>query len=200
MSLASRLLMARQKNGWTRRDVASRAGIEENTLYMYESGRREPPVISMIGLAALYGTTLSWLRDEEQGLTEVDLDSLRIIGSISAGGLIDGWETDLGVIQVPENIRRQAPRAFALRVNGNSLASSAFFDGDILVVDPDAPLVDGRIYAVRSEAHNQAIAARHVYVMGRRRLKIVSGDGEVIEVERSRTDILGRVRWSFREH
>ena len=62
-----------------------------------------------------------------------------------------------------------------------------------MVVDPDAHLIEGRIYAVRSEAHNQSIAARHVYEMGRRRLKLVSGDGEVVEVERSRTDILVRV-------
>ena len=158
------------------------------------------PVISLIGLAALYRTTVSWLQDDKEVLQELDLDALRIIGSISAGGLIEAWESDLGTIEAPANIRRQAPRAFALRVNGNSLASSAIFDGDILVVDPDAPMVDGRIYAVRSEAHNQAIAARHVYIMNRRRLKIVSGDGEIVEVDRSRTDILGRVRWSFREH
>jgi SOS-response transcriptional repressor LexA len=187
--------------------VSERLGIDQGTLYQYETGRRAPSTLALIGLATIYETPVSWLLEEAPepeensvDLEEVSLTSLRIIGAISAGGFIDGWESDLGLVEVPTNVRRQAPRSNALRVSGNSLAASGIFDGDIVVVDPDAHLIEGLIYAVRSEAHNQSIAARHVYDVGRRRLKLVSGDGEVVEVERSRTDILGRVRWSFREH
>ena len=71
-----------------------------------------------------------------------------------------------------------------------------------MVVDPDAPFVDGKIYAVRSEEHNQTIAARKVYEVGSRGYKLVSSDGSVVEVRKSRTELLGRIRWSFsfREH
>lgn len=137
-------------------------------------------------------------RDQDR----ITLASVSIIGAISAGGLVEGWQTDLGQAEVPAQVIRAAPRAFALRVSSNSLLPDGIFDGDIVVVDPDAGLVDGRIYAVRSEENNQTIAARKVYTAGPRRYKLVSGDGSVVEVEASKTELLGRIRWSFsfREH
>ena len=62
-------------------------------------------------------------------------------------------------------------------------------------MDPDAGFVDGRIYAVQPEEYNQTIAACRVYDMGRR-YKLVSGDGSVVDVLKSRTTLLGRIRWS----
>ncbi len=54
-------------------------------------------------------------------------------------------------------------------------------------------------YAVQSEEHNQTVTARHVFVMTRYKLKLVSGDGEITEVDRRRTKIIGRIRWIWRE-
>ena len=68
------------------------------------------------------------------------------------------------------------------------------------VVDPGSTqIIDGKIYAVQSEEHNQTVTARHVYVMTRNKLKLVSGDGEITEVDRRRTKIIGRIRWIWRE-
>ena len=78
--------------------------------------------------------------------------------------------------------------------------SDGILDGSIVIVDPEAPFVDGGIYAVRSEAHNQTVTARHVYTVGRLRYKLVSGDGQIDEVLKSETEILGRIRWSWGEH
>ena len=69
-----------------------------------------------------------------------------------------------------------------------------------MVIDPDqTEVVDGRLYAVRSEENNQTMAARRVYLVGRRKLKLVSGNGDVVEVERSRTVIEGRIIKAYNE-
>jgi SOS-response transcriptional repressor LexA len=99
--------------------------------------------------------------------------------------------------QISRSILREAPRAFGLRVSGNSLASEWIYEGAIVVVDPDATFVDGKIYAVRVEGGE--VAARRLFDMDGR-FKLVTGDGNVDEYPKDRVTIIGRVRWSFREH
>ena len=67
-------------------------------------------------------------------------------------------------------------------------------DGDVVLVDPVAPFVDGRLYAIRSEEYNQTIAARQVFDMGRR-WKLMAGDGSTVDVHKNRSELLGRIRW-----
>ena len=59
------------------------------------------------------------------------------------------------------------------------MASDGIFDGDLVIVDPQATFMDGKIYAVRIDS--QEIAARKVYTAGSRRFKLVSGDGDAAE-------------------
>ena len=89
------------------------------------------------------------------------------------------------------------PRAFGLRVYGNSLASEWIYEGAIVVVDPDAPYSDGKIYAVRLDGGE--VAARRLFDAGRN-FKLVTGDGQVDEYPKRSVSIIGRVRWSLREH
>ncbi len=133
---------------------------------------------------------------------EIGLESRPVLGFVSAGELVESWSESDGQQPLPDTILRKAPGAFALRVSGNSLLREGISDGDTLIVDPDPdlPFVEGRIYVVRSAAHHQTIAARRVYLAGPDRLKLVTGDGQITEVNRDEVDFLGRVRWSFREH
>ena len=57
--------------------------------------------------------------------------------------------------------------------------------------------IDGKIYAVRTDGGQ--VAARRVYDAGPS-LKLVTGDGRVDEHPKADVTIIGRVRWSFREH
>jgi repressor LexA len=168
-------------------------------------------------VAALYGVSVDWLLKGDRtiretragyalglarpaggaGLEELSLTAVPVLGAISAGGLVEAWQEDLGTLEVPTHVRRLAPRAFGLRVYGSSLASEWINDGSIVVVDPDAPFVDGKIYAVRLDGGQ--VAARRVIEAGPV-LKLVTGDGEVSEYPRLAVAIIGRVRWSFREH
>ena len=130
-------------------------------------------------------------------LEEMELASVAIIGAVSAGGLVEARQEDLGHLEVPRSILREAPRAFGLRVYGNSLASEWIHEGAIVVVDPDAEFVDGKIYAVMVDGGE--VAARRIFDMNGR-FKLVTGDGNVDEFSKAQVTIIGRVRWSFREH
>ena len=204
--LPQRLRRARSENRMTLQEAADRAGVEQTTIWRYEAGQRTPSGPTLRVLSQVYRKPVEWFWQEEDeeindvDLTPIQMASVAILGTVSAGGLVEAWQDDLGTVEVPSNILREAPRAFALKISGSSLVSDWIYDGDVVVVDPDAPFVDGKIYAVRSEENHQMIAARKVYAAGRRVYKLVSGDGEVTEVQRARTTLLGRIRWSFREH
>ena len=211
MSLSEKLRQAREEKRWTLTEAGENAGIDPNMIYEYETARRKPSVLALRGLAALYERPLEWFTEEESNggrvvrekqhgydLEPIELHSVEVVGAISAGGLVESWQEDLGTHEVPSYVLREAPKAFALRVAGNSLASDGIFDADIVIVDPQAPFVDGKIYAVRIDS--QEVAARKVYSAGSRKLKLVSGDGDVTEVTRNAATLIGRIRWSFREH
>ena len=65
------------------------------------------------------------------------------------------------------------------------------------MVDPDARFVDGKTYAAVVEGGT--VVARRIFEAGPL-LKMVIGDGTVIEFAKSRVNVIGRVRWSYREH
>ena len=166
-------------------------------------------------LARAYNKAIEWFweeDDEAMGIAEARIDyprgellgigphSVAVIGTVSAGGMVESWGEDLGYWPVTGDLLRRARNAKALRVSGRSLEMEGIFDGDIVIVDPDQKTIeDGRLYAVRSEEYNQTTAARRVYTVGRRRLKLVSGTGDVAEVDRSRTVIEGRIIRAYSE-
>jgi len=212
-----RLRQARIESGLTIKEAARRAGTEMTSVWRYEAGQREPMAHVVYALAKVYRRPIEWFYGEEispaaealieLGMTHPDgrpfsvpVDTVRpinVIGAISAGGFVESWQDDLGTMDVPASVLEASPRAFALRVSGNSLASDGIWDGAMVVVDPDAPVEDGKIYAIRRDGGE--IAARRLFIIGRR-FKVVSGDGDVLELTRSQVTVIGRIRWSFREH
>lgn len=228
MDMKERLKQARIQRGLTQERAGELVGVTENSIYRYEAGTVHPSETALKMMAQVYGQPVEWLSgdgpdstgrvaeplapfspstdidriDGELGPVTLAHEEMEVIGAISARVLVEGWQQDLGQVWIPRQIIRASPNAFALRVYGDSLIPDGIVDGDIVVVDPDAGFVEGRIYAVQSEENHQTIAARRVYDMGRR-YKLVSGDGSAIDVLKSRTTLLGRIRWSvpnIREH
>jgi SOS-response transcriptional repressor LexA len=212
-----RLKQARIESGLTIKEAARRGGTQMASLWRYEAGQREPLAHIVYALAQVYRKPIEWFYGDELspaaealielGITHPDgrpisvpVDTVRpinVIGAISAGGFVESWQDDLGTMDVPASVLEASPRAFALRVSGNSLAAEGIWDGAMVVVDPDAPVEDGKIYAIRRDGGE--IAARRLFIVGRR-FKVVSGDGDVLELTRSQVTVIGRIRWSFREH
>ena len=87
----------------------------------------------------------------------------------------ESWQTK----RAPPALRLGIPGAvknglYALRVNGESLEGDGINDGDLLIVEPDPDIIDGKIYIVR--LGNQAVA-RHSYRHGSR-YKLVSSNSK----------------------
>ena len=196
----------------TQAEVAEELTISREAISLWETGSTAPSDQHKVELAALYNVSVDWLLSgdrhigehqaiykvaHETELQDLTLTAIPIHGAISAGGLVEAWQEDLGTLEVPSHILREAPRAFGLRVYGNSLASEWIYEGAIVVVDPDAEFLDGKIYAVRLDGGE--VAARRLFDSGRN-FKLVTGDGQVDEHPKRAVAIIGRVRWSFREH
>ena len=217
IDFGKRLRQARIESNLTIKEAARRAGTQMATLWRYEASQREPLAHVVYTLSRVYRRPMEWFYGDELsptaaalielGLTHPDgrpisvpaetVRPLNVIGIISAGGFVESWQDDLGTIDVPTTVLEDCPNAFALRISGNSLASEGIWDGAMVVVDPDALIEDGKIYAIRREGGE--IAARKLFIVGRR-YKVVSGDGDILELTRSQVTVIGRIRWSFREH
>lgn len=57
----SRLQKARNKTGFTQREVSKETGIPQSTLANYETGRTEPDIETIGILAEFYGVSTDWL-------------------------------------------------------------------------------------------------------------------------------------------
>lgn len=58
---ASKLKSAREKTGFTQREVAKEIKISHSTIANYETGRTEPDIENLGKLADFYGISLDWL-------------------------------------------------------------------------------------------------------------------------------------------
>ncbi len=60
-SLNQKLKKAREKTGFTQREVAKETGIPQPTIARFESGNRIPDVEKLGILADFYGVSVDWL-------------------------------------------------------------------------------------------------------------------------------------------
>lgn len=58
---ASKLKKAREKTGFTQRDIEAETGIKQSTLAGYEIGRTQPDLETLGILADFYGVSVDWL-------------------------------------------------------------------------------------------------------------------------------------------
>lgn len=60
-SFASKLKKAREKTGFTQREVAKETGISQPNIARYETGALEPNLETLGILADFYGVSVDWL-------------------------------------------------------------------------------------------------------------------------------------------
>ena len=213
MTLGERLREARLTRGLSMEGVAARLGTSYQTIWRYEHDDRKPPGASLYGLAAFYGRTVEWLLEQEttkavpepentngNGTTQVAPRVIPIVGRVLSTGQVADWQDHLGTVEVPTFVAAEAPRSFALQVDGDAPSRDGLREGDTAVIDPDADFLDGRMYVVQVRSMPDYVAVYHIFEMGLRRLKLLCAAGLIQEVTRREARIYGRVRWSFKEY
>ncbi len=58
MNYGEAMRSARERRGCSRKWLASKSGVSDNTLYEYETGRHEPGIYNLIQLASTLGISI----------------------------------------------------------------------------------------------------------------------------------------------
>ena len=106
-------------------------------------------------------------------------------------------EPGLGHFDVPITVIQEAPKAFALRAMDHSLAPLHVWLGNMIIVDPEGPLIEGKMYVVRLNGEERACIRR--LSRDGPRLTVMDNKGETISVSPDQVEIAGRVCWAMME-
>jgi repressor LexA len=145
--------VARKHAGLTQSEASKLSGIPLGTLRRWEQGVNEPDMRSLAQLAALYGTTTDTLigtqfADKAIVKAVPASGSLPAVGCIAAGTPVEAIELDGERLWCPPPLIERYPRAFFLRVRGDSM-DTVYPDGCWVLIDPDqTTIVSGQRYAV----------------------------------------------------
>ena len=177
-----RLKQIRRERGYdTATAAASAFGWNVNTYRSHENGHRGLPEKTARKYARAYQVPASWLLfgDEREAVNSRGNDNVRpvstrrvpLISWVSAGlmkDVSDPYEVGSGVDEVTlDDARDVGPRAFALRVQGDSMLArplggdDSFADGDVIVVDPDAPIEPGRFVVAKTANQQEAVFKKY---------------------------------------
>jgi SOS-response transcriptional repressor LexA len=83
---------------------------------------------------------------------------------------------------------------YALTVDGDSLIGDGIQSGDYVVIEPNAEIIEGKLYIIKIESET---ISRHVRVRNNKAI-MTSSDCDFAEMEIDKMEILGRIRLSGR--
>ncbi len=152
-NLGDRIKIARNKAGFTQRELAKKLGIAYPTLNKYERGHRIPDAVLLSQMANILGCDPGWLlagegeKLERQPLTEaIAITQIPILGKISSDFPEHVSEEITEYISLPD-----VPEgAYALVIKGESM-SPTIRDGDYVIFMPIEDIRNGEMIVVNNE-------------------------------------------------
>jgi len=152
----------------TQKDLAARLGIRPPSVFLWESDNTKPSGENLLALANVLNTTpeailgikpykrgepeeTNWKLPRTINRAPIIASSVPLISSVQAGDWADANDTyhpgDGAAWQIVTVT--VGPHAYALRVEGKSMhnpnGAPSIPEGSIVVVDPDAPALNGKI-------------------------------------------------------
>lgn len=115
-------------------------------------------------------------------------DAMDGVNSVSPPGSTEDW--------APALLSNPGPRAFALRVLGDSMAALAgdsFAEGSIIIVDPDVAATPGRYVVAKDAETGRAVFRRLVVDGGRSFLRPLNSAYPTYQIDLRATPIIGVV-------
>lgn len=201
MDVSSRLRMLRKDAGMTQQDIADKLDVTRVSVGKWEAGIATPRPKNLEDLAALFGTTVSYLLGED-GPERVESHAasasvpMRAIG-VTCMGDGDEQEAD-AVVEVPEGVAERHPGLFVVHGIGSCM-DRRFPEDAALGIDPDMEPRTGDAVLVRDEAHGSFV---HVYMAGSGGTVMLSADSwqdgyedVVVGPHDPPVEVLGTVVW-----
>ncbi len=164
MKLMDKLRLLRETRGWTKRDVARRAGVAYTTYAEYEGKKRQckPTIKHAQAIAKAFGLSADYLLDETKGYppppeTQSPPSLINIIGLVSAGETEIAYD-DAGLPvggSIEEPLERpydvKDANAYGLLIEGNSMLPG-YPKGTKVVVCPSETVKTGDIVICRLQS------------------------------------------------
>lgn len=189
--IGQRIRETRESKGLSQDKLAALSEVSSGRISEIELGKRPGTTFeTIVDLASAMGVDVSTFLSEPQ-------DALRafaipVVSSIPCGqpSLVFAHADGGEVLEVAESSLPPTDRTklYALKVSGNSLIGDGIQDGDFLIVQRDAPFIDGAIYICCIEGE---CAARHVHRQGDR--AILRSSSDMKDIIASKVELQGRV-------
>lgn len=157
--IGKRIKMARERAGLTQEGVAGQLGLSQSGYSHYENGRIDVHGETIKDLAQLLHVSPSYLlgvTDDPTPDSQTGVVSVPVYGSIAAGVPISSFEQD-GSFEIPARIAHKYPRAFLLKVSGESM-NRILPNGCLALIDPCADIdYQGKPYAISVNGNSATI-------------------------------------------
>lgn len=151
--------------GVTQKQLAEVAGVSDRAVSAWEKGTSQPRVKHLVRIMDHFGVGIDAFT-EEAGMNapnpftgsygvRASRTTAPLYAAISAGTPIEEIESE-GEVPVPEWVLEKHPRAFFLRVSGESM-NRVLPNGSYAFVDPDADIVNGDAVALNVNGHEATI-------------------------------------------
>lgn len=164
--------------GFTQQQLAKAAGVSHVTISQWESADTTPKAKYLAGLAKALRVSIDYLisgieKDHEPG---PDIrGSVPLISWIQAGNWLEmqtgSFESTVHYLHTA----KVGPRAFALRVIGDSMTSytggKSIPEGSVVIVDPDLTAEHGKVVVARLDDNAEATLKQLVIDGGQKYLK-----------------------------
>jgi len=157
-------------------------------------------------LARLYGKPIEWFLSREVDIVPRPLDAILkearerydlletievpIKGVVPAGYPSSEEERIEGYVSIPRGQLGKASKGiYALRVSGDSLIGDNIMPNDLVIVDPSAPMIDGKIYLVRLE---NEVVIRHLHTIDDS-VQLTSTNEKYQNINATQIEVLGGI-------
>lgn len=125
---------AREKAGFSQKQVALSLGVSAPTVSEWESGKKNPNAANLQKLSALYGVTTDYLLERSATEPKSKFKGVRIpvLGSVPAGIPMEAIEDIVDYEEIDEALAATG-EFFGLRIRGDSM-EPRMVEGDVVIV------------------------------------------------------------------
>lgn len=125
---------AREKAGFSQKQVALSLGVSAPTVSEWESGKKNPNAANLQKLSALYGVTTDFLLEHSAADPKFKFKGVRIpvLGSVPVGIPMEAIEDIVDYEEIGETLAATG-EFFGLRIRGDSM-EPRMMEGDVVIV------------------------------------------------------------------
>jgi transcriptional regulator with XRE-family HTH domain len=196
LTLGQRLALARQRQGWTQKELSERVGKSRATVIQYEQGRLQPPVQQIETMAKVLDVPPEMIAFGRQGLTGLDSDSAGVTSLLEVeiddkGETVRGGHGLASSLIEHLGVDREHARIYVL---ASAAPSFGMAKGDRIIVNATTELTqEHRLYALGTRS-GVAVARLHARLStSSSRVNLNSGYGETASYDPGELTVLGLV-------